>query len=447
MTHFETLADQVKDHLAKKNIDGCEIFIQSRNRLIIEARDHAVEGLQRADELGMAVRLEKNGLIGFAYSNDPQVAALRAMLDRALLSLDVLETECPQRLPSVAFKHDHGEAYYDQSLAKRSLEEKIDRAVTLETAAKAYDKRVSLVRGATYEEEHATTYLWNTQAGSVQWQTSLCQAQLMVVAEQDGGQESAWDMSFSPFFDDLDIETTARFAAAEAVGLLQATSLKTGDYPAILHSGVFASCLGILAPSFLGESLQKNKSRLVGKIGKKIYSDLICLMDDGLYPRGYVSSPCDGEGIESQETVLVEKGVLKNCLYDTQSGQIDHKPSTGNSVRTSFKELPRPGTRNFYLKPGGESIQTLYDGIDSGVAVHDVIGIHTANPITGDFSVGASGYHIDKGGKGRPVRGFAISGNLHDLLANSDGVGPDLKFYGAIGAPSVRIPLLKVGGL
>jgi len=202
-----------------------------------------------------------------------------------------------------------------------------------------------------------------------------------------------------------------------------------------------------MSPSFLADSVQKKKSRLVDKLGEKIYSDQVVLMDDGLYPGGLVTAPLDGEGHPSQTTSLVEDGVLTTLLYDTISGRVGGKPSTGNSVRESFKEMPRAGTRNFYLKAGGVESGKLCEGIAKGVVIHDVIGIHTANPITGDFSVGAAGHRVSHGKKGGAVKGFAISGNLHDILARVEVVGNDLKFYGSVGAPSIRISELEVGGI
>jgi PmbA protein len=204
--------------------------------------------------------------------------------------------------------------------------------------------------------------------------------------------------------------------------------------------------MGILAPSFLGESVQRNKSQLIGKLGEKVYADDVTIIDDGLLAGGMVSAPFDGEGFPSQETVVVSSGVLQNYLYDANSAKIDDKASTGNSIRSGFKEAPRPGTRNLYLKAGSLAPSDLYNDIEEGVAVHDVIGMHTANPITGDFSVGASGYIIKNGEKSGAIRGFAISGNLHHIFSLVEAIGSDIKFYGSVGAPSLYISELSVSG-
>ncbi len=319
----------------------------------------------------------------------------------------------------------------------------------MEQTALDFDAQVHQVRMCTYQDENHDVALWSHRDGqSLQraYQATICQAQLMVMAQDDAGQEADWNIGFSPNFDELDCRGVATEAAEAAVGRLNAGSLETGRYPAVLHKSVVAALLGILAPSFLGDAVQKHKSHLAGKLTKKVYAPLVTIVDDGCLPGGIASSPFDGEGHASQRTVLVDQGVLQNYLYDTSSGLIDKRESTGNSIRHNFKEAPRPGTRNLYIEAGTAGAEDLNAGITDGVAIHDVIGMHTANPITGDFSVGASGYRICNGQRAEAVRGFAISGNLHHIFASVALVGSDLKFYGPVGAPSIRISELAVGG-
>jgi PmbA protein len=101
---------------------------------------------------------------------------------------------------------------------------------------------------------------------------------------------------------------------------------------------------------------------------------------------------------------------------------------------------------NFFVERGSVPSDDLLAGIDKGVLITEVMGMHTANPVSGDFSVGGAGYLIEKGAVSSPVKGFAISGNILQLFADVELVGDDLRFFGAVGAPSLRLSALDVSG-
>jgi PmbA protein len=158
------------------------------------------------------------------------------------------------------------------------------------------------------------------------------------------------------------------------------------------------------------------------------------------------TAPFDGEGVPSQNTLLVEGGVMQGYLYDSYCGRKDGVSSTGNASRGGVKGLPHMGVTNFYIENGPTAADELVKGISRGILLTDVIGMHTANAISGDFSVGASGFLIENGVITRPVKGVAIAGNIIDLFARIEAVGDDLRYYGSIASPSLRIGMLDVSG-
>ena len=133
-------------------------------------------------------------------------------------------------------------------------------------------------------------------------------------------------------------------------------------------------------------------------------------------------------------------------LYNTYTANKDKTVSTGNGMRGGFKGIPGVGLTNLYIEPGKLSPEDLIGSIDRGLYVTEVMGMHTANPISGDFSVGATGFWIEKGKKAYPVREITIAGNILDLMKHVDAVGSDLRFSGRIGSPSLRIKELSIGG-
>jgi len=192
--------------------------------------------------------------------------------------------------------------------------------------------------------------------------------------------------------------------------------------------------------------VQKGKSFLAGKIGQTVAAGNFTLVDDGTSPQGIASFPFDGEGVATQRTVLIDRGILKGFLYDTYTANKANTKSTGNGVRGSFRSLPGVGITNLFVLPGVSRPEQLIKEVSQGLFVTEVMGIHTANPISGDFSVGAAGILIENGELTRPVRSITIAGNLQEFLQGVEGVGEDLRFFGGIGAPTLRVKGLSIAG-
>ena len=166
----------------------------------------------------------------------------------------------------------------------------------------------------------------------------------------------------------------------------------------------------------------------------------------GALAGGLASAPFDGEGVATARTVLIERGVLRGFVHNVYTARKGGTKSTGNGIRASFKSTPEVGMTNFYLAPGSKRREELIADVEDGFYVTEVMGLHTANPVSGDFSVGAAGLWTSKGEMAGPVRGVAIAGNLKDLLARVDGVADDLRWFGGKGAPTVRIRDIAVSG-
>jgi len=158
------------------------------------------------------------------------------------------------------------------------------------------------------------------------------------------------------------------------------------------------------------------------------------------------SSPFDDEGFLRQKTVLVSGGVIQGFLYDQYTANKENRRSTGNAGRHGIKAPPSVQATNFYIPNGSFTPDELVSSLEEGLIVTDLIGLHTADSISGDFSVGAAGLWVKGGEVVFPVKGVAISGNLMDLFKKVDGVGTDLAFYGKTGAPSLRISTLNIAG-
>lgn len=185
------------------------------------------------------------------------------------------------------------------------------------------------------------------------------------------------------------------------------------------------------------ESVDKNRSFLKGKIGEKITN--LTMIDDGTIDYGVASANFDGDGNPTKRNVVLEKGVLKQYLYDDFYGKKVGIESTGNSER-DYKSLPSISTTNFIIE--GDKIE----GIREGFIINELRGAHTANPISGDFSVEiSSGFFIKNGDKIHPIKHGMISGNVFEFLSKVKGVYGEIKNTGGMITPSIVSEAKVVG--
>jgi PmbA protein len=228
--------------------------------------------------------------------------------------------------------------------------------------------------------------------------------------------------------------------------MLGARSIDTVRCNVLLENIVVCELLEVLANSFLLDNIEKGKSMLKGKIGNKIASNSVNIWDNGLLPKGWATAPFDAEGTPTQETALVIDGICQGHLSDVYWGRRTGAGTTGNAVRSSYMNLPTIGITNIYMEGKGPKLEDLISDMGNGLFVTELLGVHTANPVTGDFSLGAAGFMVEGGEVSYPVRGMAISGNLGDLLLKVEKVGGDLRFIGSVGAPSIVLRDIEVSG-
>ena len=437
--------DYIEKKLKAMNIDHYEIYLSQVESTSIEVKEQQIECFSSAQSKGLSLRLLNNNRFGFSYSTEFTNDSFDQIISNAVMSANNSSPDEFHCLPDESRPLPRL-MIYDKNISSIPKEEKIEKAKRLEREAISYDKRITKVRKAAYQERKATECLINSNGLNLSNQRTLFSCSIEVVAEEKGDSQMGWDFDFSCFYDNMDVVKVGRTASSKAVDLLGAQTIPSFRGTVIFDNNVSSQFLGVLAPSFLAESVQKNKSILKEKMDKKVFSSKIDIIDDGLYPGGMATKPFDGEGIIRQTTSLIEQGVLKSFLYDTYCAKKDKTVSTGNSSRGSIKSPPNVGYSNLYIKNGKESLDALISKIDKGLLVNEVMGIHTANPISGDFSVGANGFLIKNGKKTTPVKGIAIAGNIMTLLGSILGVGSDLRFFGHTGSPSLMIEEIDISG-
>jgi len=442
---LQQLTDSIETLILRRQVDGYEIMTGHSRSLTIEVKEGAVDTFKCAAPVGVGLRVLKNQGMGFSFSTSLAEADLERMIDNALVGAmaqtpdDCYGFAAPQPLPVL-------DGLFDPDLSEVTDAAKVARALELERLTLATDPRLKRVRKATYNDSTYWVQIRNSAGVSGGYAGTSVSSSVSVLAEAGSDSQMGWDFGFSPFFAGVDVEIIARTAACKALGLLGAQKIPTMRCPVVLDHHVATEILEVLAAAFLAENVQKGKSLLAGKVGEIITAPLVQIIDDGLLAGGMATTPFDGEGVPHRRTILVENGRLNGYLFDSFWGRKCGQTSTGNAVRGGVKGLPHLGVSNFFIENGTSAAANLPAGIGRGLLLTDVMGMHTANPISGDFSVGASGFLIEGGTLTQPVKEIVVSGNILELFKNVEAVGDNLRFFGAVGAPSLKIAALDISG-
>jgi PmbA protein len=440
------IAEKILSHATTLKADSADVFLRSFNATSVEVKDQKVDAFERAKDIGAGLRVLKSGRLGFAFTTDLSDAALKVL---ALAAVTNAQNTAPDPYQSTPAKHQtpySSVAIHDLELVRLTEKEKIDRVMAMEREAFSVDPRIKRIRKAQASFSESETVILNTNGSEVAYQSTACSSSIEVVAEEKGESQAGSEFDVSRFYRKLLIEEVGQRAAQRALDLLGAKHIDSIKAPVVLEATVAQEFLSMLASGFSAESVQKKRSLFIGKLDTAVVSPMITVLDDGLLEGGLGTAPSDDETVPMKKKTIIEQGRLAMFLYNTYTANKDKTASTGNGMRGGFKGLPGVGVTNLYIEPGKSTLQELLAAAGKGLYITEVMGMHTANPISGDFSVGATGFWIEKGEKAYPVREITIAGNILDLMKNVAVVGSDIRFSGRIGSPSLLIKELSVGG-
>lgn len=439
------------DRAMAAGVEQAEAFGMLSRSLRIKVYQQEVEELASATGSGIGIRVFRERAAGYAYTTDLTERGLTEAAAAAAANAQVTAADEFMGLPEPAPAADFPELdLYSERLAAAPVQDKIALAALIERTALERDERVVQVEGATYAEGEGTVAIASSLGLERQYRETSCYAFAQVIAAQEGQMQMGMSFTTGRDTGQLDGEGVGREAADRAVALLGAEQCESLSCPVVMDPFVTSSLIGVIGAALTGESVQKQRSMFAGKEGQAVASQGFHLIDDGVHPEGLASAPFDGEGVPARSTNLIDGGVLQGFLYDTYTGRKGGRLSTGNGVRGSYRSMPHVGATNLRLVGGDRTLADMIAGVGLGFYVMEVSGIHSgANPVSGDFSVGAAGRLIRGGELADPVREVTIAGNLMSIMGSVAAVGNDhrwVPFGGSIHAPSLLISEMTVSG-
>ncbi len=432
---------------AARDGEAVEAYAEESRHTDVEARKGEVEGLTSAESRGLGVRVIAGGRLGFAYAADPSDDEIVATVEHARENA-TLGTEDENNVLADASEYEPIEGLFFDEQAAMPADDKVSLALQVERVAVSSDPNVGKVEQCGFGDAIGRVAIASTTGVSAEFRRTGCWCVAVTLAERDGDTQTGFSFQVAHRAADLDPDAVAREAAERAARMLGAVKPQTQRVPVLLDPFAASSFLGVLAGALSAESVQKGRSLFADLVGERVGADVFTLVDDGRLLDGPAAAPFDDEGVPAGRTDLIGAGVLNGFLHNTYTARRGSTTSTGNASRAGYRSTPGVGATNFYVQPGSMSFESLLAKAEGGVLIQDVSGVHSgANPISGEFSVGATGLRIAGGALGEPVREMTIASTLPDMLKSVAAVGSDLRFFSSVGTPSILIGEMTLAGV
>jgi len=427
---------------------AAEAVAREGNEFSTLVRMGNVETLKESGSKAIGVRVFLGRRAASTYSSDLTAQGLEQMVGAALALAQVTSEDphaglpAPEQLGAI----DDDLDLYHEDVYSLSNAERIDYARRAEQAALAADKRINNSEGGSFDAADGRRVLANSLGFAGEYRSSYCSVAAVPVAQDEsGGRQRDYWFSVARTLAKLEApEEVGRRAAQRTLRRLGARKVKTVQAPVVFDPLVARSLLDHIFEAVNGDSVYRGASFLAGKLGERVAGANLNVIDDGTLRGGFGSSPFDGEGVPTRRTVVIENGILKSYLLNTYTAKKLGLETTGNASR-GLAGNPGIGVGNFFLQPGSKSPQQIIAGVKEGLYVTELLGFGV-NPVTGDYSRGASGLWISGGELAYPVEEITIAGNLKDMLMQVAEIGSDLEFRGSVAAPTLLIEGLTIAG-
>lgn len=429
------------DYGLSKGCDDVELYIEKSQDLEIELRNGKIDKYQESKSKGIGVRVIKGKRQSLVYGTSDDDQKIRSAIDEALEIIQYMDED-----EIVLRENDQysGEIDY-KGIEESTYEQKMEYLSRQEKDGVGSDSIKAVVESTSYQENKYSKRIINTRGLDKTETGAYCGSSISLAISQNSTNETGYSYFYSRDIDGLFRQNLGAEAYERAYEMIGAEIVDSKKYTALFIPDVVADLLRLLAYSFNGENIYKGKSLFKDKTGMQVISDKIDIIDDGTEESALGFTFFDGDGTPARKNAIIEKGVFTGGLYNLSIARKENKITTGNASR-SYSGLPNIGYHNLFVKNGDTDTKDMLKDLQEGLIIKDLMGLHMANPITGEFSLGAAGIVVKNGKQVRGFRGVTISGNILDLFNNVLAVGNDFQRRTSLGSPSLMIKDVIISG-
>jgi PmbA protein len=444
----QLIADGIEWIRKEDSTAQAELYASRTHDRGIDLKEGRPELAQETREEGLGLRLLKDGRLSFAYSGGFDKESVSKLYRRALEQLPHLEPDVHRVLPAPgtapAVTEELRKSINDSSLFDRPLADFVPQLTELNARAKGKDPRISKVLVLGYGENLEESAIANTAGVLTHEFETYAHFGLSLVAEADGEVQVGGASRLARYGKEIDHARTVDEGVFRTVSLLKARKEAPRKCSVLFDPWVAGDLLELISGALTAEAVQRGKSLFKDKLEKRVAASCVTFVDDPLMMGGISSGPFDDEGVATQTKIMIDKGVLKNYFYDAYTANKGGVISNGCGGRSGFKGAPGATSSNFFMQAGDRSREQLLSETKDGILVFEIMGMHTADAISGEMSVGVSGVAIKDGKISHGVRGAMLSCSIFQLLEQVDAVADDLTFYGGLATPTFRVAGLTI---
>ena len=442
----ESMAEWMLDEALRGGASGADVLYSEGAGSGISLKDGEIEECVTGFTAGVGVRtIMSDGRQGISFGNRLEKLSIKELVEWSLFNCKNSESEEGIMLYKGQLKPDPAIDLEDPEITAITPQKRMEYCKIMTESAMSADSNILSVRSAAWHDGWGSSF-YCTTTGLHGWERgSSASCGVTVIATDGKNTEMGGHGIESRRFDELDIRNTALKAVEKTVAALGGWPMKTGPYTIVIEPETAASLVDVIGDLFCAPDIHKGRSMMKDRLGTQVASSCVTLRDDGRIPWKAGTSSWDAEGVPTGRTLLIEDGIARSYLYNLQYAWKDGVSSTGNACR-GMSSLPDVGASNLLLDAGSETAESLISGVRSGLYLTELMGLHTIDPISGDFSVGAKGLLIESGKITRPVSGVTIASNLMDFLKNIVAVGSDLIFFGSTAAPTLVVENIVIAG-
>jgi len=424
----------------------CEAYGETVERFSVDVYRGAVESVDRSRDAGVGVRVAGDGRTGFAWTSGLGPDGLRSVVDEAVRcakagdpsGFDPLADAVEEPVPA---------GVGGPLPIERPAQMKIEGTLEMEAASLDADGRIVNTESAGYSEVTAEVHVAGSRGFYRRERRGMCACAAGAVAAS--GRDVRTGFYYAQAVDPgmIDFGAVGAEAGRRAAGLLGARPLPTGRYPVVFDGMAFAEVVALLSECLSGEMAVRGTTVFAGSLGRPIAPAGFSLVDDPFLPGGCFNAGFDDEGVVRRRRMLIGEGTLLEFLHTCRSArEAGGAARPGNADRGSYRSLPAAGPTNLYVVPAPPGSPNPVESLPEGLYIQEVMGMHTADPISGDFSVGITGRRISAGRFAEAVSGMTVSGTVTALLGGIAMIGGSVRFSGPCGSPDVLVEGLSVSG-
>jgi len=442
-THFSYSADTLRqmardilDHAQRHGASAADTEVSEGFGQTVTVRCGEVETIEYNRDKGIGVTVYIGKKTGHASTSDFSPQALRDTVDAALsIARFTASDDCAgladaellaRDIPDLDLWHPWGVP----------VERAIELAKACEAAGFAVDPRIANSEGATVSTQESHFIYANSLGFLAGYPTSRHGVWCSLIAgKNDAMQRDDW---YETSRDPAELpapETVGRRAGERALKRLGAKKIATAQVPVLFEAPIASSLLGHFVSAVSGGSLYRKSSFLLDSIGQQVFAPFVNISDLPHIRKALASSPFDGEGVATQARDVVKDGVVRGYFLGSYSARKLGLKSTGNAG----------GNHNLILQDTGDDFAALLGKMGSGLLVTELMG-QGVNPVTGDYSRGASGYWVENGVIAYPVQEITIAGNLKDMFRDIVAVGNDVNRRGSRQCGSILVGRMTIAG-